>query len=539
MRAPALRLPRWAARLLGVVSTALLLLAVRVPAALAAPAAAGDPMGQTPPALAWIQLKDSRGISIWNYELSLDRGGMTSPDKFFWSSITDTAWGSYRAWCALSLWFLDWVLSFTWVSTIAAPLLAVGDGMQSVVNRLGLVPTFLTLTALLAGLWFLKGKFTTAIWEVGIACVIAALASGVFAHPVQMVAGPNGYIVQAGQVGRQLAAALATGDAQGKTPEQLRQAQTGQLVDTFIRQPTQMINFGRVVDGGKCEGAYNEVIKKGPYGAEPDIRDAMNDCDESLGEYAGNPSASMALGSVVFWPAAFVILLMGLVFAGSVVAAAIWAMFQSLKAIITFVTGLLPGGGRGSLMLTVAETIVALLLIVFTSVFLSVFLLVIQAMFASAPEDSVAKTFVIVDVVMVVGLFVYWRQRQQIKALSQRMGQWMARRPGGASATRLPDRSPLISAGGATRAAALGIGMMHARARMIDARKPPALPGVTNVDMRQQAAFFGVGGRGPAEGQQGPYYPASPAGGGGGGGGSAPRPAPRWTRLPAATARWP
>ena len=166
---------------------------------------------------------------------------------------------------------------------------------------------------------------------------------------------PSRLLVQTGQ---ELAAALATGDAEGKSPEQLRQAQTGQLVDTFIRQPTQMINFGQVLDGGKCEGAYNDVVKGGPYGNESDIRDKISDCDNTLGEYAANPSASMALGSIVFFPAAFVILAMCMLLGGSVIAAAVWAMFQSLKAIVTFVTGLLPGGGRGSLMLTAAETIV-------------------------------------------------------------------------------------------------------------------------------------------------------------------------------------
>jgi len=487
-------------------STMPLLLASRLPAALAAPIATGDdPIGQTPPALTWIKLNDSRGIPMWNFEMSLDRGGVTSPDKFFWASITDSAWGAYRSWCALSLWFLDWVLSFSWVSTIATPLLAVGDAMQNVVNRIGLVPTFLTVTALLSGLWFLKGRFTTAIWEVGIACTIAALASGIFAHPVQLVAGPDGYIVKANQMGQQLAAELATGDSAGKTPEQLRQAQTGQLVDAFIRQPTEMINFGRVLDGGKCESAYNEVVEKGPFGTKSDIRDAVNGCDQALGDYAGNPTSAMAIGSLVFMPASFVILFMGLMIAGSVIAAALWAMFQSLKAIVTLVTGLLPGGGRGSLMLTVAETIVALLLIVFTSVFLSVFLLVVQAMFAASSGDSVAKTFVIVDVVMVVAMVIYMRQRRQIKAISQRMGQWMAQRPGGAPATRLPERQPGLSTGTVGSAVRTVAGIAATRA----ASRSSGRPGPTIVDNRQQAVIF-AGQRPGQSSEDLPYVHAEP-----------------------------
>jgi hypothetical protein len=477
----------WIRRALAVIAGWMLLMLVRVQSAAAAPIVAADKIGQTPPALAWIDLKDSRGISIWNFEMSLDRGGITSPDKFFWASITDACWGAYRSWCALSLWFLDWVLSFTWVQTIAAPLLSVGDAMQQVVTRLGLVPTFLTLTALLAGLWMLKGRHTTAVWEVGIACVIAALASGVFAQPVQMIAGQNGYIVKANQTGQELAAALATGDASGKSPEQLRQAQTGQLVDTFIRQPTQMINFGQVLDGGKCEGAYNDVVKGGPYGNESDIRDKISDCDDTLGEYAANPSASMALGSIVFFPAAFVILAMCMLLGGSVIAAAVWAMFQSLKAIVTFVTGLLPGGGRGSLMLTAAETIVALLLIVFTSVFLSVFLLVIQALFAASKGESIPKTFVIVDILIIVGIFVYMRQRKQLKAAAQRLAQWMSQRPGGAPATRLPERAPGIGLGAASTAVRTATGLAQLRAQRAAANREV---GPTFVDNRQQAAVF-------------------------------------------------
>ena len=485
-------------------SSLILLLAVRLPAALAAPITTDDShLGQTPPSLSWIDLKDSRGISMWNFELSLDRGGLTSADKVAWSMVTDWAWGAYRGWCALALWFLDWVMSFSWVDTIASPILTVGDSMQSVVNKIGLVPTFLTVTALLAGLWFLKGRYTTAIWEVGIACVIAALASGVFAHPVHLIAGSDGYIVKANQAGQELAAQLATGSSAGKTPEQLRQAQTGKLVDTFIRQPTELINFGRVLDGGKCESAYNEVVKKGPYGTKSDIRDAVNGCDKSLGDYAANPSSGMAMGSLLFIPAAFVILAMGLMFAGSVIAAALWAMFQALKAIVTLITGLLPGGGRGSLMLTVAETIVSLLLIVFTSVFLSVFLLIVQTMFAGTAGDSVAKTFVIVDVVMVAALVIYGRQRKQIKSMSERMGRWMSQRPGGAPATQLPDRQPGLSMAPAAAAVRTVAGLAAAR-RLSHASGP------SFVDNRQQAVFLGWGQRPQQPPEDLPYVHLKP-----------------------------
>lgn len=482
----------------------LLLTVVAAQPAIAAPLATEDEIGQTPPALSWIELADSRGVSIWNFELSLDRGGVTSPGKFFWASITDACWGAYRAWCALALWFLDWVLSLDWVHFIASPLIQVADAMQRTVSRLGLVPTLLTITALLAGLWMLKGRHTTAIWEIGIACVIASMGTGIFAQPVQMIANPNdGYIVKANQIGQEIGAALAFGDAVGKTPEQLRKQQTGQLVDTFIRQPTQMINFGKVLDGGKCEGAYTDVVKGGPYGDDSDIRDKVADCDEAAGDYAANPSAPMALGSVIFIPAAFVILALCVLLGGSVIAAGVWAMFQGVKAIVTFISGILPGGGRGSLMLTAAEVVVALIIIIFTSVFLSVFLLVIQELFSASVEESVPKTFVIVDVVITAGIFVYARQRKQIKDSAARLAQWMSFRPGGAPATRLPERGAGLGLDAASSVVRTATGLAQLRAQRAAADRA----GDAFTDNRQQNLIFAVG-----RGRPGPPPPRRDSG---------------------------
>ncbi len=331
----------------------------------------------------------------------------------------------------------------------------------------------------------LRGRIATAVWDVGSACLIAALASGVFAHPVQLIAGENGYVVKANQAGQELAAELATGDSEGKTAEQLRKAQTGQLVDTFVRQPTQMINFGQVLDGTKCESAYTDVVRGGPYGNDDAIRDRMDDCADALGDYAKEPSASMAMAAIVIEPSAFVILLLALVLAGSVISAGCWAMFQSLKLVVTLVTGLLPGGGRGSLLLAVSETVVSLLIIIFTSVFLGVFLLVIQALFKGEAGSALARTFVIFDVMIVVGIVVYLRQRKRLAAASQRMAAWLGKRPGGSPATRLPDRQSLDLGRRASSAVRTGLAVAQWRAQ----RK--AADGYT--DNRQQTLIV-VGG---------------------------------------------
>lgn len=435
------RVRSWAGRLVTLSAAVMVFLLVHVQAAAADPASLA-PFGQTPPALAWIHLEDSRGISIWDYELSLDRGGVTSPDTFFWSAITDACWGAYRAWCALALWFLNWVMSFDWIHTIAAPLISIGDAMQVVVTQLGVVPTLATIAAIVAVGWMARGRWATGVWELALTLVIAALATGVLAQPVRLLAGDAGLIVKTQQAGLELSAAIdGQSGVSGQTPDQLRRAQTGVLVDTFIRAPTEMINFGSVLDGGRCDTVYTTAVKAGPYGSSADLRNKVGACSPAAKAYADHPTASMAIGSVIFMPAAFIILAMTILLAGSVIAAGCSAMVAALRLIVTLVTGLLPGGARGGLFRAVADTAISLLIIMFTTVFLGVFLLVIQAMFAAGPGQSIPRTFVIVDVILVVGIVIYARQRRQLKAGADRLAQWMAQRPGqGAAASRLPER---------------------------------------------------------------------------------------------------
>ena len=196
------------------------------------------------------------------------------------------------------------------------------------------------------------------------ALVIASLASGLLAQPLQLVAGNDGLIYGARNWGFELAAALS-GSSNGQSLETaaMRQKLTGEMVDTFVRQPAQMINFGQVLDGGRCESAYNEVLKGGPHGLEPTIRQAVASCDSALGDYAANPAAGMASGAFLFSPAALVILLLSVVIAGTILLAGVSVLWQALKVIVNLVLGLLPGGTRGSLLLAISEAVMSLILL--------------------------------------------------------------------------------------------------------------------------------------------------------------------------------
>jgi len=371
---------------------------------------------QTPGALSWITVNDSRGISIWNYELSLDRGDglIPSPGKMFWSALVDLAWGPYRGVIAVIIWIADWVFSLSWLDTVAAPFLTVGDAMQTVVNQIGVGPTFLLVTLAATSLWVAHGRWATGLWEITVSLLIGALAVGIFANPVRKVVGPDGWIATTQANGQELAAVLT-----GQDPDDAGAALSKAMVDAFIRKPAQLINFGEVLDGGPCEQAYTKVTQAGPYGGESIIRDAVKDCNSDLGEYAENPSIGMATSAIVLAPGAgFLALLIGSI-AGSVLVAGVTVLWEGAKGSATMLVGTLPGAARGPFFMAVGTVSTRLALLFISSVFLGLVTMLVDALLASG--DGTAQVFAIIDAMLLVSWYVWRRQRQRLRDASARI----------------------------------------------------------------------------------------------------------------------
>ena len=461
-----------AAGRLGVLATGVLLLITGNTAAAAAagrPMAADEQMHKGGGPFSWIEITDSNDIEIWMYGLSLDDGGITEISRAFWAMLTELFWNIYQALVNLSIWFVDWVMSLGWLNVVASPILAIGDAVHELVDRLGLVPALLTITAIVAVIAMARGRWATGIFDLGLSLVIAAIATGVLAQPVAMVAGADGWIAQTHTGGMQLASALSGDDSSTLDADGLREHHAERLSDVFIVQPLQMTNFGKTLSdkctkvhadatrafqttGGKLKNAekwqeYNEGESPRQWG-RPDVqwgsgsdmvREQVGDCDKAAGEYAGDPDAGMGMAALVFIPAGLVIMGLAVLVGGATILAGISVLVQALKAIFHLVTGLLPGPARGPLLLSVSEVVMSLVILLTSTIVLEALLLVIEAIFDAGDEaDAPAiKTFAIADIVLVVGLVMVWRWRKNLKASSSRLAAWLGRRPG-APPARVP-----------------------------------------------------------------------------------------------------
>lgn len=391
-----------------------------------------------PSALSWIGIKDSHGINVWQYEMSLDRGGVTNATRMVWSVLVDICWEIYRAAVAIAAWLIDWTLSFSWLNWVTGPITTIGDSLQSIVDRFGVTNTLLTVSAVAAVVWMARGRWALGVFELFMSLIIASLAVGVLANPVRMVAGNDGLLTGARDTGLQLATGLSNGGDTTASSEEMREGLSGMIVDTFLRRPQQLVNFGRMIDGTKCEDDYQEALEDGPYGSDDDLRDAVGDCNEDAGEVAENPNASMFMSIAILLPAGLVIMIFAAILCIAVLVAGVYALVQSVKMIIALVLALLPGNSRGSLWMTFAELVASMLMIIASVVFLSAYLLFIQAIFDQGGNPM--QTFFIVDLMLIVGIVVYWKLRERIKASAARMAQIMSKRPGGGRATSLPGK---------------------------------------------------------------------------------------------------
>lgn len=483
------------------------------------------PSNGAPPLLSWIDLLDSHNIPLWNYKLSIDTGGADSPGKFFWGTITEIAWAGYQMGTAVAIWFNDWVQSMKWLAPIERPFIRIGEVLSELVNQMGPVPVFLGVTAAIGALMVFIGKRVGGWWEIAIVVVIASMSSVIFSNPVSMVVGQDGLIAKSQHVGLQVSTSLANPNDFDENADAatLRKKQTGQLVTTFIRKPHQMINYGGVLDGSKCESTYDDVMYTSTdldlYGIMNDsvnnvagsdnsaLREKVGKCSKGLQKWADNPDTNMATSSLAINPAAAIILFFLMVLGGSVLVAGISALVEALKLIVLFVLGLLPGGGRRSLMQSLSDVGMSLVVVAYSAIFLGVYMQVVAAMFNTGGGTQTPKTFVIVDILLVVGGFIFLRHRRQLKAAAERLAQALSSRPGQkAPPARMPDGLGIGSAAASAGGAVMSAARTAAAIRMSRRKDPEPAPGDTYNSYSnynpQTLAVFGAGNRaqGPVDG---------------------------------------
>ena len=113
----------------------------------------------------FMPVKDSHGISVWRYYLSIDEGSARHPTYMAYSIIIQIQFEIYRAISGAAIWFITWSMSFDWLPKIVAPVRTLGDAVTSITGQFNLTTTFLTVTAGVVAIWIIRGRWSTGIYE--------------------------------------------------------------------------------------------------------------------------------------------------------------------------------------------------------------------------------------------------------------------------------------------------------------------------------------------------------------------------------------
>jgi hypothetical protein len=369
------------------------------------------------------------------------------PGKMAWAWVLNVQWELYRLFVGISCWLYNLANSYAWLDWIIKPARQAANAFEHVIGETNVRPLALSIAGTICIIWIALGRYAKGLSQLFITFFIAALATGALAHPVDTLAGPGGALDKTHQFGLELSAALASGaddactDAHA-TAQTLQRCSTGQLVDTFMRAPHQMVNYGANIDAdGKCRAVYDEVLKQGLWGDDPTPRSRMGQCKIAYADHAYDIGANQAgTMAIVGFGGACLLILMS-VLALMLLTASLTVVWEAARLPALLVKGMLPGGSRASLYQGTAQVAVALGVTLTAQVILSVFLLVLRALLVDSVQSGVdpIQTFFVIDLMIIGGVVMLVRHRSALRRNARHLADRLTAM-GGSGPTRLPSQ---------------------------------------------------------------------------------------------------
>lgn len=326
-----------------------------------APLPMADPQGG-------LNLEDTQGVAVDRFTLQWDTGSPWNPlnvDSEIFSTLAGMFWVWYRDMVSVQIWVLDWVLGMDWLGYILAPLAGLSIIVQGMIAQIGLLNLMLIILAFVVGFWLLKGRYSGGFMELLIGCLIAALATTFLANPMATIGGEDGVIMQSRNAGMDIATGFATeGASFQRDSTVIRDGLKGQLVDTLVRAPHQIINYGSVIDDTGCEGTYTDNV-----GRENAV-EAIGGCDEAYQEAASAVDAGTVVSTLSLLTTGFVFLLLSVVIVGGTIFAVLLLGWSAIKLLWQLPVGVVSSGTRAQLFRTFASVGFGCILVAMATMFL-------------------------------------------------------------------------------------------------------------------------------------------------------------------------
>lgn len=411
--------------------------------------------------------KDSHGIPMSSYTLSIDEGGVTNPKNQIASFFLTTGWDMYRIYVGVALWIFDYALQFQMLDLLKGPATAVATALEQTIGQLGIIPVMTLMAFGICAIWIQTGKSAAGFSGLCIALLMGAMLTTAAVKPMDTLVGEDGLILGARDLGVGLSSQIVTGgESQSTDGKELQSNSSAKLVDTFVRTPHQLINYGAAIDkDAKCVKVYDEDLKKGypVNGADDDRpRKNMGKCNKAYVAAADNPMNGL-IGLTMIYPSGGLLVLFFIILAAVLGVLTALAMFEATRAAWVMLKAIIPGSGTGEIWESICIVGVVLAYIVVTLMSVGAFLLLLEALMTAEGVD-VRMMFILVDCVVLVASIMLLLQLARARKAGKKLGQNITSKVmPQAKAVDVNKASPMRVVSAAAGMASPAVGMMAHR----------------------------------------------------------------------------
>jgi hypothetical protein len=504
---------RWCGRhrlLTAVIGVALVLLLVGAARAGADPGTNGSGSDGGNVLISWMGVKDSDGVPVAKYTLTLNEGGWDDPASTMFAKVSSICYEIYLCVTATALWLIKFVLEFKWMALFTVPFQTIGRGVDSAMDRFGLAATALAVLAIIVACTALAGRTAKAFSNIAMGMLMIGIAATIFANPLGELVGPDGLLAQGRDTGLEIATSVSDGAVSKQGEGANVDAMVSRLADRFLRSPTQMINFGVVSDSvsRKCREAWSKGIND-EHGDK--LKDDIKGCDSQKGEAMhqksmGNPAAILVPLSICGFLAMFLVAF-ACYFVWHVVKAAVQAMLYAALAPPAFAIGVIPGGPQTFAWKTVLDCAMAYAAMVIYTAAFGAYNVILDQVFKDS--TNAIQSIFMTALVLAFGFAVFGPLRRMFDRQRDTMA---ARLGGGAVGGRRSGRGLLGKAADLTSIRqGFGSGKSGSPAERPPGRIEPETDSSSSTGGGTDGG--GDGGGGDGGGPQGPVVVADPAAG--------------------------
>lgn len=390
-----------------------------------------------PPYLATLMGTDDEGVPLAAYaSLPLDYSDALHPLRALPGILVSIVWSIHIFAVAWILTFLDWLISFEWVSWLGTPIEALAGILQTKLSAIGWVPMALAAAALVAGVVIFRGKFGTGIIDLGISLMSAILVAGALANPITSLTAENGGLDTVQSWGKELMTDFFVDeDEQPTGPDEdkdnvIADEITQPLASLFIRQPAQSIAFGHTLTG-ECDEVFTEQMKTSSpiAGGGDTVRDEVADCDPVAKVYVFNPNFGQVITAIISLGGVGGVLMIAEILAALLVGSVLMTFWDGMKAMGSAYIAVLPAVGRYTLWKSIMGLIFGLGSIVLFLILIAGFLkLVVEVMsFVGASGISITTQLGFVSLMFFIMLVLLLWTWYKVRKSGQGTAAWLSK----------------------------------------------------------------------------------------------------------------